>query len=91
MRKPVVILDNWMVVPDVSSPSFAELHQGNRLMGNVYGHTHLPNAKVVYTSPIMSVDLDQGLVETFNTIYRLGEANDEYKTWDSRRKGTVAA
>lgn len=91
MHKPVVVIENWTVLADVSSPAFAELRQGNRLMGNVYGHTLLPHAKVVYTSPIVSVDLDQGLIETLNTIYQLGEANDEYKIWNNKRKQTIAA
>lgn len=91
MPKPVVTIENWSVVQDVSSYSFQELQQGNRLMGYVVGHAHLPNAKVVYTSPIMSVDLTQGLVETRNTLYRLGEASPEYKTWEHKRRASAAA
>lgn len=91
MPKLVVTIENWSVVQNVSFCSFQELQQGNRLMGYVEGHARLPNTKVVYTSPIMSVDLTQGLVETRNTLYRLGEASAEYKTWEHKRRASAAA
>ena len=91
MPKPVMTIENWSVVENVSSYSFQELHQGNRLTGYVEGHAHLPNTKIVYTSPIVTVDLSQGLVETYNTLYRLGEPSAEYRTWEHRRRTTAAA
>jgi hypothetical protein len=33
MPKPVVTIENWSVVQNVSSFSFQELQQGNRLTG----------------------------------------------------------
>ncbi len=76
---------------NVSSCGFEEVHPGNRLTGYVMGHAHLPNTKVVYTSPIVSIDLTQGFVETLNTMYRLGEANVEYKSWEHKRSASTAA
>lgn len=91
MSKHMVTIEDWMVVPDVISATFAELRPGNRLAGYVYGHAHLPNAKMVYTSPILSIDLNQGYVETHNTVYRLGQSNDLYKSWEDKRKNSIAA
>jgi len=45
---------------------------------------------LVYTSPILSVDFSQGVVETLNTTYRLGEPSDEYKSWFNKRRVTAA-
>jgi hypothetical protein len=91
MPKPVVTIENWSVVQNVSSCSFQELHQGNRLTGYVEGHAHFPNTKVVYTSPIVSVDLTQRLVETLNTMYRLGEPSAEYEIWQRKGRASAAA
>ena len=87
MPKPLVTIENWGVVRSVVSPSFEELHPGNHLMGHVLGHPNLHYSKLVYTSPILSVDFSQGtVIETLNTVYRLGEPSDEYKSWCSKRR-----
>jgi len=86
MSKPEVTIENWGVVENVSSQCFEELHPGNRLVGYVLGHARLPNTKLVYTSQIVSVDLSDGVVETHNTMYRLGEPSKEYKSWECKRK-----
>ncbi len=91
MPKPIVRIEQWSVIENVSSYSFQELHPGNRLTGYVEGHAHLPNAKVVYTSPIVSVDLNQCLVETLNTRYRLGEPTAEYEIWQRKGRASAAA
>jgi hypothetical protein len=78
----VVILENWAVVDSVVSRSYQELQPGKHLTGRVFGHTNLPDANFIFTSPIIDVDSDQGVVQTRNTIYQLGEASEEYKTWD---------
>ncbi|QNI33821.1 hypothetical protein H7849_07870 [Alloacidobacterium dinghuense] len=89
MSKPVVMIECWAVVENVTSQSFEALHPGNRLMGYALGHATLPNTKLIYTSPIVKIDLSQRLVETFNTIYRLGDPSEDYKSWVQKR--TVAA
>ncbi len=86
MSKPYVTVEKWSVVQDVVAQGFEELKPGNRLTGYVLGHANLPNTKLVYTSPIMGVDLDQGIVETHNTMYRLGTASDEYQSWQNKRR-----
>lgn len=91
MPKPVVTIETWGVMQGISSHSFGLLHSGNRLVGNVFGHAHIPNASVICTSTIVSVDLDQGLVETLNTTYRLGKMNDEYRHWVAQRSKPIAA
>lgn len=91
MPKPRVTIENWGVVKNVISQGFEELHPGNRLTGYVLGHTNLPNTKRIFTSPILSIDLSQGVVETLNTMYQLGETSDEYKSWSTKRSAAIAA
>jgi hypothetical protein len=92
MQKPLVTIEKWVVVRSVISESFEELQPGNRLLGYVLGHPNLPHTKLVCTSPIQSVDFSQGgVVETLNTLYRLGEPSDDYKSWYYKRKSSTAA
>jgi hypothetical protein len=83
--KPLAMIQNWAVVDTVVSDSFAPLQAGNRLIGHVLGLAHLPYTKIACTSPIVSVDPARGLVETRNTIYRLGEMNEAYGSWCGAR------
>ena len=91
MPKPLVTIENWGVVQNVISQGFEELHPGNRLTRYVLGHTNLPYTKRIFTSPILSVDLSQGVVETLNTMYQLGETSDEYRSWNTKRRAAAAA
>jgi len=84
MPKPLVAIENWAVVQSVISETFKELRPGTRLRGYVIGHATLPNTKLVYTSPILNIDLSEGVVETHNTLYQLGHASDDYKSWERR-------
>ncbi len=90
MRKPFVTLENWAVVESALSRSYQELEPGKLLTGNVYGHEKLPDTKFIYTSAIVRVDKNRGIVETRNTLYHLGEASDGYKLWDFHRKAAAA-
>ena len=85
MPKPEVTIENWGVVQGISTHSFGHLHSSNRLVGHVFGHARIPNTSVIYTSPILSVDLNKGVVETLHTTYRLGRVNDDYKYWESKQ------
>ena len=91
MQKPLVTIEDWGVVENVISHGFEELQPGNHLTGFVIGHTNLPRSKRVFTSSIVTVDVSQALVETQNTMYHLGEASEEYKAWERKRKGPIAA
>jgi len=82
--KPLATIQSWAVVEGVVSQRFAPLQAGYRLRGYAFGSEHAPYGKLVHTSPIIRVDLNQGLVETRNTIYRLGEACEEYESWRVR-------
>jgi hypothetical protein len=81
MSKPLAVIEKWAVVESVVSQRFEALEMGNRLRGYVLGLASLPSSKLVHTSRIVSADLTLGLIETRNTIYRLGEASEEYKLW----------
>lgn len=87
MRKSLVAIENWAVVESVISPSYEELQPGKHLMGNVLGHASLQNTKLIYTSRILNVY--QGVVETLNTLYQLGEPSEEYKEWERRREANA--
>ena len=91
MPKPIVSIEKWAVVKSVSSQGFEELRPGNRLVGYVSGHEQIANVQLVYTSPIVGIDLSQGTVETLNTMYRLGEANNDYMSWENKRRASTAA
>ena len=84
MRKPFVRLENWATVPIAGSLDFEPLEPGKRLVGNAFGYPNLPGRTFVWTSRILSVDGDKGLVETANTIYRLGKPKEAYAAWQNR-------
>jgi len=81
VSKPLATIQCWAVVEGIVSQRFAALQVGYRLRGHVFGLEHVPYMKVAHTSPIVHVDFARGLVETRNTIYRLGEASEEYESW----------
>jgi len=91
MRKPFVALENWAVVPTVGSLSFEPLQPGKRLVGNVFGHANLPGRAFVWTSSILTIDRSKGLVETSNTVYRLGQAHEAYEAWEFETQHQSAA
>jgi hypothetical protein len=91
MSKPLVTIENWAVVQSVVFQSYELLQPGKHLMGNFVGHANLPDTLFIYTSSIVSVDRNMGVVETRNTRYQLGEASDEYKTWERERRAATAA
>ena len=94
MNKPIVTIENWAVVQRmiaVSALSYEELQPGKHLMGKVVGHTNLADAECVYTSPIMRVDVNNGRVETRNTVYQLGKPSQDYKSWEQQHKVEAAA
>lgn len=80
MSKSLVSIENWSVVDDLIFHGYRNLEPGQRLTGTIFGHENLPNG-VVYTSVIQSVDSVNGTVETLNTIYRLGQVNEQYERW----------
>ncbi|HTD54311.1 MAG TPA: hypothetical protein VK670_02940 [Silvibacterium sp.] len=89
MRKPLVAIENWAVVDSVVSSGFEELQPGKHLTGNVLGHASMRNTKFVYTSRIVNVY--NGVVETLNTLYQLGEPSEEYRAWQRQRDSAAAA
>jgi len=85
MNKPKARIDNWSVVESVSAPDFRELEPDRRLTGTIFGHANLPNG-VIYTSAIVSIDSANRLVETRNSVYELGNVNDDYDRWAREHK-----
>jgi|HubBroStandDraft_1064217.scaffolds.fasta_scaffold699704_1 hypothetical protein len=90
MSKPLVLIENWAVVRKGSYLDFQEILPGYVLTGKPFGHSKLPNARSIYTSPILSVDSNEGRVETRNTIYQLGAVSAEYENWERQRRSMVA-
>lgn len=80
MSKSLVNIENWSVVDDLIFHGYRNLEPGQRLTGTIFGHENLPNG-VVYTSVIQNVDSVHGTVETLNTIYQLGQVNEQYERW----------
>jgi hypothetical protein len=88
--KPIVQIENWAVVGSVMFEGYRELEPGQRLVGDVFAHNNLRSG-LIYTSAILTVDLANRLVETRNTIYRLGAASEDYGNWASRQTQPRAA
>jgi hypothetical protein len=82
MDKLSAKIENWSVVDNLIFHGFRQLEPGQRLTGYLMGHSDLPNG-VIYTSVIQRVDVANGLVETANTVYRLGQMNEFYEHWAS--------
>jgi hypothetical protein len=90
MEKLSAKIENWSVVDNLIFNGFRELEPGQRLTGYLMGHTDLPNG-VIYTSVIRSVDKANGLVETGNTLYHLGQMNESYQLWSSAQRQGLPA
>lgn len=90
MKKPLVTIENWAVVQRAVALSYEELQPGRRLIGKVTDHKTFTNAEFIYTSPIVSVDVNEGRVETRNTVYRLGKPSDAYRTWEHEHRVAAA-
>ena len=90
MGKPIVRIENWSVVNSVLFRGYRRLEPGARLTGDVMGHTNLRNGSI-YTSAILDVDLENGLVETHNSLYQLGAVCEDYARWLENQEGTPAA
>ena len=87
MEKPLVRIENWAVVDDLIFQGFRELKPGQRLTGTLLATTELPKG-IIYTAVIQSVDLDNGLVETGNTVYQLGQVDEEWEQWEAEQSET---
>jgi hypothetical protein len=90
MSKPLVLIENWSVIRGRSYLDYQEMQPGTVLTGKVFGHSRLADAKSIFTSPIVRVHLGEGRVETRNTLYQLGSASEEYRSWDSARRSVAA-
>jgi hypothetical protein len=70
MAKQTAKTDNWIFNPAL-----------NCLHGIVSHHPELPDGEQVRTSSVVKLDRENGICETRNTIYTLGE---EHKNSDLR-------
>jgi len=86
MEKLSARIENWSIVDNLIFNGFRKLEPGQRLTGYLMGHTDLPNG-VIYTSAIQSVDAANGVVETLNSTYRLGQVNEDYEQWAALQNG----
>lgn len=84
MAKLTAKIENWSIVDNLIFNGFRKLEPGQRLTGYLMGHAERPNG-VIYTSVIQSVDSVKGVVETLNTVYQLGEVNEDYEMWASEQ------
>jgi hypothetical protein len=89
-QKPSVKLEDWAVVPSANPVSFEGLEPGKLLAGRAFGHERIKPGMFIFTSIIVQVDTRNRLVETKNTVYKLGEMSPEYKAWVDQQKQTAA-
>ena len=90
-RKPSVRIEDWAVVPSPNTASYQDLRPGNLLVGKVFGHPRINEGAFIFSSPILSLDVNHKAVETRNTVYRLGEASRDYRAWAQERETGAAA
>jgi hypothetical protein len=87
MDKPFVRIENWAVVDDLIFQGFRELEPGQRLTGTILATTDLPKG-MIFTAVIQSIDLDKGVVETQNTVYQLGQVDEDWERWEAEQSET---
>ena len=78
--KPTVLLDDWRLVPngELNPYQAPELRRAT-LHGKVTGHPfHDDGTYVTTSSPQVSAG---NVVETYNTIYKLGQMSKGYQEW----------
>ena len=90
MNKPVVKIENWSITGSVLFQDYRELEPGQRITGDVFGHTNIRNG-FICSSSILSIDFINDLVETHNTFYQLGAVNEDYERWRLERGKPRAA
>jgi hypothetical protein len=81
MQKPSVKIDDWAVVPNPTTGRYRELAPGTLLVGRVSGHPRMEPGTFIFSSPVVRVDTECGIVETKNTAYVLGNVSSEYQLW----------
>jgi hypothetical protein len=89
-QKPAVKLEDWAVVPSANPGSYETLRPGNLLVGRAFGHQRIKSGMFIFTSPIVHVDAGNGIAETRNTSYSLGEVSAEYKAWLQQQPSQAA-
>ena len=82
MDKPLVRIENWSVVDNLVFHGFRRLESGQRLTGTLLATTDMPKG-IIYTSVIQSVDWREGIVETQNTVYQLGQVDQAWERWEA--------
>jgi hypothetical protein len=66
-------LENWRIFP----------YMGVEIAsGQIHNDTRWKDGTTIYTSAILNVDLDEYLMETRNTFYRLGSAAPMHRIED---------
>jgi hypothetical protein len=88
--KPSVKIDDWACVTKPNTGSYQELRPGNLLVGRVFGHPKMNEGTFIFSSAVVSIDTDGGVVETRNTSYILGKVSFEYQAWSRQRTGAAA-
>jgi hypothetical protein len=88
MNKPLVRIENWAVVDDLIFQGFRGLEPGQRLTGTLLATTDLPKG-IIYTAVIESIDLKNGVVETRNSVYQLGQVDEEWERWEAEQSEAV--
>jgi hypothetical protein len=88
VAKQLAQIENWAAVDGVLFQGFEPLEPGKRLMGYVFRHATLGDTSLIYTSPIVSIN--DGIVETANTRYHLGEPSPDYLNWLRQSTSTAA-
>jgi len=71
VKKDTVRMEGWLIIEDNLT------HKGKILNGQAYGHDRFSDGRIIWTTPIVSVDYETSHVKTQNTEYILGKPKDE--------------
>lgn len=82
-------LEHWSIITRYANSYQAPETGRPSLNGKAYGHPRFPDGTGVDTSTIVSVDLDNMVAHTLNTVYELGEPSPDWLKWMEEKGYTL--
>ncbi len=82
--KKECVIQDWAIQVDPfgkADPYTAPELIPSVLTGKVFGHERIEDGHNIISSPIVKVDIENGIVETMNTVYRVGKKAEDYQLY----------
>ena len=81
LQKTMPKLENWKIVKHAPSLYTAPELMTPTLVGNVYNHEKHSDGKMVQTSNLVALNIQQRIGVTKNTVYDLGKVDEKWLRW----------